>query len=100
MLHSVLGAYTCYRPDVGYVSELSIFYRVSHFKKKVRITPVVRDILAARARRRPSLLLGMESLMAASCLLLLKEPQTRLPCGCVTLKLDLSFVFRMQLFQR
>lgn len=21
MLHSVLGAYTCYRPDVGYVSE-------------------------------------------------------------------------------
>lgn len=21
MLHSILGAYTCYRPDVGYVSE-------------------------------------------------------------------------------
>lgn len=23
-LHSILGAYTCYRPDVGYVSELRL----------------------------------------------------------------------------
>lgn len=47
MLHSVLGAYTCYRPDVGYVSELSIFYPVLRFTKKVRTVPVMPGLLAA-----------------------------------------------------
>lgn len=26
MLHSILGAYTCYRPDVGYVSDAFQFF--------------------------------------------------------------------------
>lgn len=34
MLHSILGAYTCYRPDVGYVSDaFQFFYDVMSIKK-------------------------------------------------------------------
>uniref|UniRef100_G3RJS7 TBC1 domain family member 14 n=1 Tax=Gorilla gorilla gorilla TaxID=9595 RepID=G3RJS7_GORGO len=39
MLHSILGAYTCYRPDVGYVSEVSQYFIMLLSKKKVRYCP-------------------------------------------------------------
>lgn len=39
MLHSILGAYTCYRPDVGYVSEVSQYFIILLSKRKVRYCP-------------------------------------------------------------
>lgn len=34
MLHSILGAYTCYRPDVGYVSDAFQFFMIFWSIKK------------------------------------------------------------------
>lgn len=37
LLHSVLGAYTCYRPDVGYVSVIYLFYFILSNRICIRI---------------------------------------------------------------
>lgn len=39
MLHSILGAYTCYRPDVGYVSDAFQFFMMLWSIKKVKTLP-------------------------------------------------------------
>lgn len=58
MLHSILGAYTCYRPDVGYVSELFQYF-IMFFSRKSQYCPAHRR---CGCRVECHFLLGMESL--------------------------------------
>lgn len=64
MLHSILGAYTCYRPDVGYVSEPFQYFIMLPFKKSQNMA---QHNLAANVRLSAFIFLlllrGMESLV-------------------------------------